>query len=158
MRNNLIAQKRGRFCCSSGDPIHVLYSPFVQSDGTIRLEAVGEENTDEKIESFAQSCSIEAILNRYINGDTDALNVNVPMYLDLTQFPKTYAEVLQLGIDAELRFNNLPAEVKRKFDNNWRVWLSQTGSEEWFRSFGVEPKTDSGEDPVDPQPKEGEDK
>lgn len=157
MRNNIVSQKRGRFCCSAGSPEHRLYAPVVQFDGTIRLEECGIENTDELIESFAQSCSIEAILNRYKNGDVSALNVSVPQYLDLTQFPRTYAEVLQLGIDAEVRFNALSVEEKKKWNNNWREWLAQTGSEEWFKSFGIEKKPDAViDDPKDP--KEGEDK
>lgn len=156
MRNNFYAQSRGRFCCSSGDPIHLIRSPIVQVDGTIRLEVTGEENTDEFIECFAKSCSLEAILNRFKNGDQTALSVKVPMYLDLTKFPKTYAEVLQLGIDAENRFNALPVDMKKKFNNNWREWLAQTGSEDWFKSFGVEPKIEKPDAVItDPVPSGG---
>lgn len=138
MRNNVFAAERGRFCCSSGSPVKPEFSPVVRDDGVIELVQTGEINTDEIIESYAQSCSLESILNRFKNGDQAALNVKVPMYLDLTQFPKTYAEILQLGIDAENRFNALPADVKREWNNNWREWLAQTGSEKWFKSFGIE--------------------
>lgn len=138
MRNNVFSQKRGRFCCSSGSPVKNSYYPEVQPDGTIRLVVDGEINTDDIIESYAASCSLEVILNRFKMGDTSALNVKVPLYLDLTEFPKTYAEVLQLGIDAENRFAQLPVDVKQQFNNNWREWLAMTGTEEWFKSFGVE--------------------
>lgn len=145
MRNNIISQKRGRFFCSSGNPIKIVYSPVVKDDGTIVLEASGKFNTDDCIESYRDSCSLENILARFYNGDVSVLNVNEPQYLDLTEFPKTYAEILQLGIDAEVRFNSLPIDVKRKYDNNWRVWLSRCGQDSWFADLGVVKKVPDAE-------------
>lgn len=149
MRNNIIAQERGRFCSPSGSAVKTIYSPMVRDDGVIELVPSGKKNTDEEIQSYAASCSLENILARYRAGDTSVLNVNIPQYLDLTEFPKTYAEVLQLGIDAEVRFNGLPIEIKRKYDNNWRVWLAQTGSEQWFADLGISKDKEVEFDPVE---------
>lgn len=135
MRNNCVAISRGRFFSSSGSPIHSVYSPKIQEDGSIRLEKVGEENTDEIIESYAASCSLESILARFNSGDTSALNRYHPVYTDLTDVPTTLAGCMQLMIDAENAFNSLPVGIKQEFNNNWREWTASAGSEAWYSAM-----------------------
>lgn len=124
--------KNDRFTCS-GDPIHILYSPVVRDDGTVDLVESGKENTDEIIQSFAESCDLSVIIQRYLNGDIEALNQNVGMYGDFRDAPKTFAEALQLKIDAERMFDSLPVEYKQKFDNDANKFFVKAGSEEWLK-------------------------
>lgn len=131
MRNNVFSLKRGRFFSDPGDPIHVVLSPELQKDGTLKLVKIGSENTDEIIASYYESTTLECILSKFANGDMSALNRYQPLYMDVTQMPKTLAEAQQKVINAEYAFNALPADVKEQFGNNFNVWLAQAGSDDW---------------------------
>lgn len=118
-----------------GDPIHILYAPKVLDDGQIELVEAGKENTDEIINSYKESTDIQIILQRAAIGDMSGLNVKNPMYGDFTQVPKTFAEVLQLQMDSERLFNNLPADVRQKFDNDKNKFFAQSGTVEWYENI-----------------------
>lgn len=132
MRNNEYSTKRGRMISDPGSPIHVVLSPELQKDGTLKLVPTGKENTDEIIASYYESTTLECILARFANGDMSALNRYQPIYMDITQMPKTLAEAQQKVINAEYAFQALPANVKEQFGNNFNVWLAQAGTEEWM--------------------------
>lgn len=142
---------------NKGDPIHILYSPIVNDDGSIELKESGKENTDEIIQSYAESTDIHVILARYAAGDLDVLNQRKAMYGDFTQMPKTFAEVLQLQIDSRNLFNSLDIDTRNKFNNDPNEFFARAGSKEWFDLLGVSP--DIGpivKDPVIEESKEGE--
>ena len=121
---------------NSGDPIHIILSPVVNDDGTIDLVESGKENTDDMIQSFAESCDINIILKRVANGETELLQQRKGMFGDFTNMPKTYAEVLQLQIDSNNLFNSLPIEIKQKFDNDANKFFVSAGSKEWIDKLG----------------------
>lgn len=122
---------------NSGSPIHTIYSPVVDDDGNIELVESGKENTDEFINSFKDSCDIKVIIERFLAGDQSALNQKAAMYGDFTKMPKTYAEVLQMQIDAKKAFDELSVEVKEKFDNDINKFLASAGNEEWYEKLGI---------------------
>lgn len=132
MRNNVIAAMRGPYYSCAGSPIHVLYSPKLMDDGTIQLIECGTENTDEIIQSYYESTTLESILTRFANGDLSALNRYQPIFTDVSNAPKNLAEVMQLMINAEKAFNALPADIKHQFDNNYRNWILTSQDKEWF--------------------------
>lgn len=115
-----------------GNPIKEIYKPLVQKDGSVILVVEGHENTDEIIKSFEESVDIDVIVARYMNGDLEALNKRIGKYGDFTEFPKTYAEVLQMRIDAENVFRDLPVEIKQKFNNDPDQFFAQSGTDEWM--------------------------
>lgn len=135
MRNNVIAERRGRFFADPGNPIHDIFSAQLQSDGTLKLIKIGEENTDEVIQSFYESTTLECILAKYANGDLSALNRYQPIYADLTYAPKNLAEALQVVINSRDAFDHLPIEIKKQFGNDFNVWLAQSGSPEWMKAM-----------------------
>lgn len=114
-----------------GSDIVIEYSPIVNDDGSITLEESGKSNIQEYIDSFAESCDIKSIIARFNAGDVEALNRNVMKFGDFTEFPKTYAEVLQLQIDSNNLFNSLPINIKEKFDNDPNKFFVMSGTEEW---------------------------
>lgn len=115
-----------------GNPIKPVYKPIVNKDGSITLVQDGFVNTDEEIQSYEDSVNIDVIMARYMNGDLEALNRHVGQYGDFTDMPKTYAEVLQLQIDAKNTFMTLPAEIKERFNNDSNQFFAQSGTEEWY--------------------------
>lgn len=123
------------FFTDPGNPIHEEFSPKVMPDGTIKLIKSGETNTDEYIESFRDTTDMSFILSRLALGDTSVLNPKIPFYGDFTQAPKNYAEALQLMIDGEKQFMQLPLDVRNSFDNDFRQWFAQAGNKEWFEKM-----------------------
>lgn len=143
MRCNVVASKRGRFITSSGSPEHELFTPELQPNGIIKLVHFGVENTDEIIQSYYESTTLEAILMRFSNGDLSALNRYQPIYADLSTAPKSLAEGLQAVINSRQAFDALPVDIKNKFDNDFNKWLMSAGSDDWIKSMSdLLPKSD----------------
>lgn len=137
----MIRYASNEFVSDPGSPIEITYSPKVNKDGSIELVETGKVNTDEMIQSYKDSTDIRMILARCAEGDFSGLNMKTPMYGDFTQMPKTYAEALQLRIDADNLFNSLPVDIKQKFDNDSNKFFAQSGTEEWYKNIeGVLPE------------------
>lgn len=127
---------------NAGDPILIKYSSKVMDDGKIQLIPSGKVNIQEKIDSYRDSCDINIILRRLKNGDLsvmDAFNAS-PIYGDFVDMPKSYREVLQFTIDAQKHFDELPAEIKAKFDNDYNEFMATAGTEDWMNKLKVEEK------------------
>lgn len=122
----------------AGSPVRIIYSPQVQRDGSIVIVESGKEDFQAYIQSFVQSCDIAYIMASVANGDLGALNRVQGSYGDFTKVPKTYAEFLQLQIDAKNTFDQLPVDVKAKFDNDVNKFMVNAGEKEWFETLGIE--------------------
>lgn len=128
----------GKQFSNPGDPIHIIYGPKVNDDGTVDLIEVGKENTDDIIESHRESTDMNIILAKIAAGDDSVLNQRKGMFGDFTEMPKTYAEALQMQIDAERMYDSLPVDVKSKFDNDKNKFFALAGTEEWLDKCGFE--------------------
>lgn len=102
----------------------------------LELVQTGEENFQDYIESFASGCDLNVIVNKIKMGDLSQLNKTNGMYGDFTGFPQTLAEVLQIRLDAENVYNNLPDDVRNNFDG-FDAFTSEAGSIEWLSKLGV---------------------
>lgn len=128
--------KTERYYTCPGDPIHIIYRPSVDKEGNIELVESGKENTDDIIQSYAESCDIVTILARACNGEPELLNQRQGTFGDFTQMPKTFAEMLQLQIDSNRLFDSLPSDVKDKFGNDSNKFFAQAGTKEWAETLG----------------------
>ena len=136
-------KRAAEFATCPGDPMRPIYKPVIDEKGNLSIEVSGYENTDEKIQSYADSCDIHTIINRVNQGDLNALNVRQGMYGDFTHMPKTMAEVLQLQIDARIAFDSLDKETKKKFDNDINKFMAMAGSDQWLENLGaIKPSDD----------------
>lgn len=124
-----------RFISNPGSPIKKLFSPVVLPDGSFELRESGEQNIDDMIQAQVPSTDISVILARVGNGDVSALNQTKGMYGDFTQMPKTFAEVLQLQIDAKNIYNKLTDEQKKEFDYSFDKFFASAGSDEWIEKI-----------------------
>ena len=83
------------------------------------------------------SCDINYLISRFAAGDATALSKVQGTYGDFTQFPRSYAELLnQVNRGSEL-FDSLPADVRARFDNSLGVFLQSAGSQEWMDKLGI---------------------
>lgn len=107
------------FTSEAGSPYKTIYAPVVNKDGTIDLKEKEKECLYDYIQSFKDSCDINVLVKRYQMGDTAALMRGQTFFGDVTEMPKTFAEMLNVMVQGQNFFENLPAEVKEKFGNSF---------------------------------------
>lgn len=136
-----VVSDRVRTHCSCGSGFAPVYKPIVKPDGTIELKQTGEKDIYAEIQSHKASTDINEIIRRFTEtGDISLFQVREGVYGDFTDMPKTYAEMFQRMIDAEIAFNSLPAEVKEKFNNNVSEFLAAMGTEKMDDVFKKTPE------------------
>lgn len=116
-----------------GSPIKELFAPFYDELGRMRLEKTGEENLYDYIQSHAESVNINTLLKRYAQGDVSALSRCQGMYGDFSQFPRSYAEVLNAVNAARDYFLTLPLEVRAKYGYDVNQFLASLTPESFLK-------------------------
>lgn len=133
-----------RVYINPGDPDKVLYSPSFDSSGHMELKEVGKESLYQFIQSHKESCDINVILARFSAGDTTALAKRQMFYADLTEFPTTYADVVNTMHGAEDYFTRLPVEVRAKFGHDFNKFLASLDNPQTLVDLGIiSPSQDS---------------
>lgn len=117
--------------CDAGSELKPEYHGKINKKGQIELELIGMQNIQDKIEAERPGTELSVLIARYENGDLLALNSNPGFYADLTKFPGSVIDAMNLVRDAQLEFEKLPADIKTKFGSDWRVWLAQSDSKDW---------------------------
>lgn len=115
--------KRDLPASEPGTPLHTLLKPKFSDDGNYILVPAGEVSVYDEIQSHAESCDINILMKRYLNGDATALSRAQGAYFDASSMPRTYAEMLNMVLDAENAFNSLPVDERAKFDHSFEKWL-----------------------------------
>lgn len=128
-----------RFHAEPGSVWHTTYQAKVDDRGHIDLVVSGRENIYEEIQSHKDSTDIHVILQRYNNGELDALSKVQGVYQDLTQMPKTYAELLNALIAGENYFNSLPVETRAKFNHSFYEFMAGMDHADFFERLGITP-------------------
>lgn len=155
MRNvNSRVSDTKKFVTCPGNKVHVTYSTKVLDNGIIRLVPSGKENIQDKINSFRDSCDISFILSRLAMGDASVISQKSMTFGDFTKVPKSYAEALQIVIDAEKQFYELPLKTRNLFDNDYKQWFASAGSDSWLDRMGIE-KQEKAIEPIEKEVKDG---
>lgn len=138
MRNSkaCVSDPNTFFTCS-GEEFKTEYSSKVKPDGTIELVPSGKIDIKQMINSQREQTDIAYIVKQIENGNYDVINPGPFYYGDSTAFPQTYAEMLQLRIDAEKSFYELPVDVRKKFDNDFNRYFASAGTEAWAEKLGL---------------------
>lgn len=139
--------EKKRFYSNPGDSIKPLFGLEVDKDGVTQLVQKGKYDLFEFIQSHKDSVDIHKILERFENGDVDALNKYQGYYGDITEAPKTFADALNAVIKAKDLFNSLPLEVRAEFNHNPEEFIASLGTEKFYKAVGLESPTLS--DPVE---------
>ena len=137
-----------------GSPMKEDVVATLDKDGFIQLEVVGEFSLYDEIQSHADSCDINLLYKRYVQGETDVLARVQGMYGDFTAMPKTYADMLNSVMAGERFFDALPIDVKNQFGNNFSHWMATLETDDWYRKMGYTPK-ESQVKPVEPTVEKG---
>lgn len=136
---------RVRTVSNPGTPYLDDYKMEYDSDGKLKLIKDGKTNIHDMIQSYRSQCDINIILEKYLNiGDPAILNRRQAAFMDVSEIPTNYAEILQLNMDVENKFNSLPADIKAKFNNNKDEFFAAIGTEKFnsaFADFYKKPET-----------------
>ena len=123
------------FYSETGSPDIPVYKSKLTETGEIVSEIVGYDSLFDSIQSYADSCNLSLILARCSRGDMSGLSAVQGQYGDCTQFPKTYAQVLQSVIDGQALFDSLDQSVKDQYGNDFNRWFVDIGSDDWFKKM-----------------------
>lgn len=114
-------------------------------DGTETLEVCGKIDVYEKIQSYKDATDIKAIIDRcIITGDMRELYKSEGFYADMTIMPTSRIEALKSLAEAKNVWQQLPADVKEKFDNDVSKFFASAFTDEWFKKLEIktdDPKT-----------------
>lgn len=125
------------FTTNPGSPFKDVFAPSILPDGVMKLEKIDILDIQTEIDSQRDSCDMAYILKRLGIGDNSVLNVSPANYGDFRDMPTTMAEAMQLTIDAENAFIELPKDIQAQFDFNYRKWVIEAGSESWLKSMNL---------------------
>lgn len=128
--------KRASVFQEPGSGIKVVYSPRYDDRGVLDLLPTGQEDLYSYIQSHKESVDIHVLLDRFVNGETDVLSRMQGFYADVSDMPKTYAEVLNAVIIGEETFSRLPVEVKQRFNNSFSEWLASMDKPDFSERMG----------------------
>lgn len=112
------------------------YAYDYKKDGTKELKIVGHTNIQEKINSWKDYTSLALMVERFTEGDEEALNRVKGFYADMTDMPKTYMEMIERVEKCKEAFNSLDSDIKEKFDNNSDVFWAMYGTAEFNERLG----------------------
>lgn len=107
-----------------------VFAPFYDGKSMTLVES-GERDIQDEYNERARTCDMNFIISRLKQGDYSSLNGNKPFYADFHNLPSNFREVLDIGLNAERLFNNLPLDVRQQFDHDYRRFVSTAGSREW---------------------------
>lgn len=131
-----------RVISNTGLPVEPVYYPVVDKEtGHYELECSAEVRpVYQEIQSFADSCDVKKIVQRYMAGDESALDKVQALYGDLTKMPKNIFEFFELEARVNDIFDKLRPDIKERFDNSSMQFamLASTDPEEWHRRQNIE--------------------
>lgn len=130
----------GHIYSNPGKPYKIVYGSRIDKHGNVIVEEKGKEDLYSLIQSYADSTDINLIVKKFEAGDVNALNKRAGQFMDLTELPNDYFEMVNKVNDAKYEFNRLPVEIKAKFDNDPNKFIAEIGSEDWYTKLFLEKK------------------
>lgn len=145
----------------AGEKEEPTYEMDIDARGHKTLTQKGYTNVYEFIQESLEETKIENIIRRALGGDEAALATMHGVYIDVSDAPKSLAEMQQAVITATQEFERLPIEIREKFNHSALQYVAEFGTEEWAKKLEkqktlgeiLQEKQDKG---TDPRPKEGE--
>lgn len=116
------------------------YEMSIDLRGHKTLERSGKTNVYEFIQESLEETKIENIIRRAVGGDEGALATMHGVYMDVSDAPKSLAEMQQAVITATEEFMKLPVEIREKFNHSAMQYVAEFGTEEWLKKL-EQPKT-----------------
>ena len=148
-----------RFLTGVGSREKITYEARYNSNGQLELNEKGKEDWYGYIQSHKDSVDIHVLLERFQRGDVDVLNRVQGFYGDITAYPNTFADALNVVRSSQEFFNSLPVEERAKYNHNFSEFLASFDNPDTLaRIFGIGGSSagESASEPVKEPAKEGE--
>lgn len=122
---------------ATGSRYKTEYQPVYDKAGVWHLEPTGKTDIYLDIQSYAMSCDINVIMQRYRNGEVDVLSAVQGVYGDVSNIPTNYAEIMNAKLEAERLFASLAADVRAKYNNSVEQFMAEIGTRAGLEKLGV---------------------
>ena len=119
----------------AGDHFLDIFQEEIDKDGKKELVHIGKTNVWDKIQEGKEATLIQNVLKACAMGDYSMLKQQEPVYIDATTFPKTLMESQNIVLKAKQEFENMPKEVREKFDFSAEKYVSEMGTKEFFEKM-----------------------
>ena len=129
----------------AGSDIYEIKQLTHDDDGQEVLEVTGKLSISTQINSFKDLTDMSYIMARLAAGDDSVLNARQPLYGDFSDLAYDHRSALDHINNARVYFDHLPDEVRVKFDNDFRNWFSDAGSDSWIDKMIVHPDSNESE-------------
>lgn len=100
-----------------GSPVRTTFARRTTEYGDTFLVETGFVNVRDLIQSFAEECDINNIVNRYACGDSSILQKKQGFYADVTGYPQNLADIFKSLADSRSIFDRLPDGIKSRFND-----------------------------------------
>lgn len=124
------------FVSECGSRFSPIYGFSSDKDGQVDLVITGQKDTYSEIQSHADSVDINTILTRYQMGDLTLLSQRNGQYIDVSDMPNNFTELLQKIVVAEQNFEQLPDVIKSEY-SSVQEYVNDIGSDKWKALFGI---------------------
>lgn len=108
------------------------------------------------IQEGREETLIENIVRKCQEGNEEVLDAIQGQYVDLTNHITSLMDAQNLVLKARNDFEELPLDMRKKFDNDVNVYMAEYGSETWNEKMGFNEKLDTVPVPVPEEKKGGE--
>ena len=115
MNDRYVHRNPARRCCPCGGHRQPVYKRLKAADGSAYLEKVGETDTQDLIDSYADECDINRLVKRYAAGDTSVFARVQGVYFDASGTPTDLTTAFEAVTHAKDYYNQLPPAVQREF-------------------------------------------
>lgn len=115
--------------------LNVYQEQISKKTGKTELVKTGETDVYEMIQQDLEQSKIEYIIHKLAIGDYSVLKQADITYVDATEMPKTLMEIQNIVVKAKQEFNKFPAEVRKEFNNSPEQYVSEMGTEEFFKKL-----------------------
>lgn len=100
------------------------------------FKKIGCYNLYDQIQAYKDSVDLNKIIERFmLTGDPNELMVKQGFYADVTQYPQSYAELLNLIRQAKEDFSALDPGIRSAFNNDPEQFISAIGTEKFNSIF-----------------------
>lgn len=107
-----------RFCnvvpSEVGSPVKSLFVPFI-NNGHLDIKESGDFDLQSQIEAESCLCDITYLVERFNSGDVDALNKRQSFFADITAFPGSYRDALDVLKDGRAFYDSLSIDEKKRY-------------------------------------------
>lgn len=118
----------------TSSPMRYKYERVKELKGHGYLRMSGKENTHLLVQESAKGHTLPELFSRFSRGDLSAIPEPQAVEVDMTAAPASAMEAQDRLARAYQYFEQLPADIRREFNNDGRLFLEKISSPEYIES------------------------